>query len=41
MKILGPIAVLLCGIYLYCNGYQNGWTMAMMFMGAIYACNMD
>jgi hypothetical protein len=41
MKILGPIAVLLGGIYLWSNGYQNGWIIAMIFMGTVGACNLD
>lgn len=39
--MIGGIVVLLSGIYLWMNGYQNGWVIAMMVIGTLVAITDD
>jgi hypothetical protein len=35
--MIGSVAVLLSGVYLWMHGYQNGWVIAMIVLGVIGA----
>lgn len=35
--MIGSVAILLSGVYLWTHGYQNGWVIAMIVLGVIGA----
>lgn len=39
--MIGAIAVIAGGIYLWTNEYQNGWVIAMIAIGVIRALDHD
>jgi hypothetical protein len=39
--MIGSIAVIAGGIYLWTHGYQNGWVIAMIALGVIHALDHD
>ena len=39
--MIGAIAVIAGGIYLWMHGYQNGWVVAMIAIGVIHALDND
>lgn len=39
--MIGGVAVLLSGVYLWMHGYQNGWVITMIVLGVLVAITED